>query len=617
MGVDDPAGTATTEVDRYLPIADYALLSDCHSTALVSRGGSVDWACFRRFDSPTAFVRLLDHDNGGHFSISPVEDATFERSYRPGSLVLQTTITTANGVAMLTEAMVMRPGGASDPLHELVRVVDGVSGTVAFDVDLVPRFDYGLTAPLMHRIADGVYTAVGGAEGMIIDTDAALDVDTGHCMLSGRIEVSAGDRRRFLLTSRAAHQIGNTKTDVGDADDRLATTVQWWDHWSSSTTALGEYERVCAQSLAVLKGLTCAPTGAVIAAVTTSLPEEVGAGRNWDYRYSWVRDSSLVLDALAGTGHPEVATGFRDFLLRSCAGNASDLQIMYGAYGERMLPERELPHLEGWRGSRPVRIGNGAAEQTQLDVYGHLLDAVDTWHDGASAFPEAEREFLREAADLAAQRWKEADKGIWEMRGPDRDFVHSKVMCWVALDRATHLGSLLGCDDDQINAWRRTAGELRAEVMDRGIDPATGAFRQHYDTADVDAALLKLPLVGFVEADHPAMLATVAVIERELVVGESRFIRRYGGHVDDGVCDGPNNEGVFLLASCWLVEVLALQGRRTEAVELFGQIRAVANDVGLYAEEFDVATGEMLGNFPQAFTHLGVLMAGRRLDSIS
>ena len=623
MGVEPDIGSncrieteSAGQPHGYLPIAEYAFLSDCHSTALVSRHGSVDWACFRRFDSPTAFVRLLDTEHGGHFSITPVGDATFDRAYRPGSLVLETTITTDGGVATLTEAMVMRPGGSSDPLHELVRIVKGVSGSVTFRVDIVPRFDYGLTAPLVHRRGEGKYTAVGGAESMIVDTDATLEVDTDRCALTGHIDVGAGEQCRFLLTSRAAHELDETSSEIGDADRGLATTLEWWDHWSGSTTVSGPYEKRSAQSLTVLKGLTCAPTGAVIAAATTSLPEEVGGSRNWDYRYSWVRDSSLVLDALAGTGHQEVAAGFRDFLLRSCAGNACDLQIMYGAYGERLLPELELDHLDGWRDSKPVRIGNGAAEQTQLDMYGHLLDAVDTWHDGASEFPEAERSFLREAVDLAAQRWREPDEGIWEMRGPGRHFVHSKVMCWVALDRGIGLGHLLDAAEEQLEAWKAAARDLRSDVMANGVDPATGAFRQHYATSDVDASLLKLPLVGFVDADHPAMLATVEAIQRDLTVGETRFIRRYAGHVDDGITKDPNNEGVFLLASCWLVEVLALQGRTTDAKELFEQVRSVSNDLGLYSEEFDVTRSELLGNFPQAFTHLGVLMAARRLDAI-
>ncbi|MFT3854053.1 MAG: glycoside hydrolase family 15 protein [Ilumatobacteraceae bacterium] len=599
-------------IEGYLPIAEYAFLSDCHSTALVSRHGSVDWACFRRFDSPTAFCRLLDHERGGHFSICAA-DARVERRYLDGTLVLESTVHAPSGTARLVEAMVMRQGGAREPRHELVRVLTGVTGTVAFDVCLRPRFDYGLTAPLVRQAHAGAYVAVGGAEAMVVRTDADLDVDEEDSAFAGRCEIGAGETKRFLLTSRAAHEVAEVRSEVADADDRLAETIEWWRRWSDNGTAPGPNESRCA-SVRVLKGLTCAPTGAVIAAATTSLPEQIGANRNWDYRYSWVRDSSLVLDALVGTGHAEIARGFRDFLMRSAAGNAADLQIMYGAYGERHLPEVELD-LDGYRGSRPVRVGNAAARQVQLDVYGHLLDAVDTWHDGTSTFDPALRRFLRCAVDIAAERWRQPDQGIWEMRGEPRHFVHSKVMCWVALDRGIGLAALLGAGDSAVDAWRAAADELRAEVMSHGIDPVRGCFRQHYATTDVDASLLKLPLVGFVDADHPAMLATVAAIQQDLGVGESGFIRRYAGHVDDGVDDDHHNdEGVFMLATCWLIEVLSLQGRDGEARALFERVLSYANDLGLYAEEVDVRTGELLGNFPQAFTHLGVLVAARCLD---
>ena len=403
---------------------------------------------------------------------------------------------------------------------------------------------------------------------------------------------------------------------VDDSADHLQDTIAWWKRWAASLRTPGPYGAQCRRSAIVLKGLTCAPSGAVIAAATTSLPEEMGGTRNWDYRYSWVRDSSLVLEALATCGHAEVARGFRDFLIRSAAGNASDLQIMYGAFGERRLTEIELD-LDGWNDSQPVRIGNGAASQTQLDVYGHLLDAVDTWHDGTSQFEEAEREFLREAVDIAAVRWVEPDQGIWEMRGPPQHFVHSKVMCWVALDRAIGLGALLSADGEQLERWRTAASEIRAEVMDLGVDPVRGCFRQHYTTEQVDASLLKLPLVGFIDANDPIMLATVAAVQHDLAVGESGFVRRYSSTVDDGVHAGLNDEGVFLLATYWLVENLKLQGRLDEAVQLFERTLGTANDLGLFAEQFDVDDHRMMGNFPQAFTHLGMLVAARRLDATS
>ncbi len=609
-----PGATPVGQPRPYLPIGEYAFLSDCHSTALVSRHGSVDWACFRRFDSPTAFARLLDHDLGGHFAITARGPAAHERAYIDGTLVLRTTITTATGRASLTEGMVMRRGGSDNPHHQLVRILDGIDGSIVFDIELQPRFDYGCTVPLVSEIGVRSYTAVGGPEALVVHTDCTLEVDRRNGRLIGQVELGAGASCRFLLSSRAAHRAGEVESTIEDADARLRTTIDWWQLWGRNAPTCGRLETGQQISVRVLKGLTCAPTGAVIAAATTSLPEQPGSDRNWDYRYSWVRDSSLVLDALVGTGHAEVAKGFRDFLIRTTAGNADDLQIMYGAYGERRLPELELEQLNGWRGSKPVRIGNAASDQVQLDVYGHVMDAVDTWHDGRSNFDPAEREFLCRVVDVAGARWKEPDQGIWEMRGDPRHFVHSKVMCWVALDRGISFGSLLDADGTQVESWRTMAEELREDVMTRGIDPARGCFRQHYETADVDASLLKLAMVGFIAPDHPAMLATVQAIQRDLTVGESGFLRRYGANIDDGVNDDLNDEGVFLLASCWLVEVLAMQDREDEARALFERIRSCANDLGLYSEEFDVASGELLGNFPQAFTHLGVLMAARRLD---
>jgi GH15 family glucan-1,4-alpha-glucosidase len=508
----------------------------------------------------------------------------------------------------------MRSGGADHPDHQLVRIVSGVTGTVTFDVELRPRFDYGLTVPLFRRRRGDMFTAVGGSEAFVIHTDVELDVDRDEGQLTGQFVLNAGDTRRMMISSRWAHQVDDVGTSLGDADDHLQATIAWWRRWSSTLLTPGPHGAHSRRSAIVLKGLTCAPTGAVIAAATTSLPEEMGGSRNWDYRYSWVRDSSLVIEALADSGHEEVAKGFSSFLLRSAAGNAKDLQIMYGAYGERRLTEMELD-LEGWNGSRPVRIGNDAATQTQLDVYGHLLDAVDAWHDGTSAFEPSEREFLRDAVDLAAQRWHEPDQGIWEMRGDPRHFVHSKVMCWVALDRGIGLAELLHVGDEQLEGWHRSAGAIRHDVMTRGIDPVRGCFRQHYDTDDVDASLLKLSLVGFVGSKDPTMLATVAAIQHDLSVGESGFVRRYPHHVDDGVgAPGRNDEGVFLVASCWLIENLRLQGRTDEAVALLERLLASSNDLGLHAEEFDVRSGRMMGNFPQAFTHLGLIVAAKRLS---
>jgi GH15 family glucan-1,4-alpha-glucosidase len=599
--------------DTSLPISDYALISDCHSTALVSCDGSIDWACLRRFDSGSVFARMLDADRGGSFSIRPAEPIV-ERSrrYLPGTMVLETDLTTPSGTVRITDAFAMRTGGATHPRGQLLRTIEGIAGEVVVDVVIEPRFDYGSAHPWLRRHGPDCISAVAGNEGLVIHADVGLEIDIEGDRLVGSRTVRAGVKFAIATVAQEAHLLDPAAGAVAAVDDLLAETIDWWERWSRRTDARGPYRELLERSALVLKSLCCGPTGAIVAAPTTSLPEIPGGPANWDYRYCWVRDATLTLEALAEVGHHEVAQGFRDFIMRSSAGRGEELQIMYGAYGERRLPEIQLD-LAGWRGSRPVRIGNAAAGQIQLDVYGHLLDAACQWHRRAGGIDPDEWTFLRSVANQAAASVDVADSGIWELRGEPRHYVHSKVMLWVALDRALVLyeQSGLDCDADDIARWRVARDAVRADVDRLGVDHERGNFVQHYDSVDVDASLLKLPLVGFVGADDPRMIATVAAIERDLAVAPHGFLRRFRGDRNGGATHRP--EGVFLLCSFWLVEVLVLQGRVDDATALFERLTDLGNDVGLFAEEYDTVHAEMLGNFPQAFTHLGLISAARRL----
>ena len=622
----DPAGAT---VPGSTPIADYALLSDCHSTALVSSEASIDWACLRRFDSGAAFCRLLDAAHGGSFSIRPRE-ALVERSrrYLGATMVLETTMRTASGTLVVTDAFAMRSGGATDPHTRILRRAHCTSGSVAFDLELVPRFDYGAVHPWFRRHDDGRISAVGGDDALAIDATIPLEIDHGAARITSSRTLQDDEWFTVSVVAQAAHLLDPSAADAEAVERELRETVDWWEKWSETTAADGPYADRLERSALVLKSLTCAPTGAVVAASTTSLPEIPGGSKNWDYRYCWVRDATLTLGALASVGHHEVAQGFRDFVLRSSAGRGDELQIMYGCYGERRLVESELGHLAGWRDSRPVRVGNGAAAQTQLDVYGHLLDAAHLWHERSAdesiewldgGIDDDEWQFLISVVDEAAARRHDPDAGIWELRGEPRHYVHSKVMVWVALDRGIRLVDDHGLElsADHLERWRDARDELRTTVERDGVDPDTGGFVQSFGSTEVDASLLKLALVGFVDANDARMIATLDAIQERLSVGSEGFLLRFRGDGDGASGGGPSgsecHEGVFMLCSFWLVEVLALVGRKQEAIALFERLCATANDVGLMAEEYDPSSDELLGNFPQAFTHLGLIAAERRL----
>ncbi len=595
---------------RYEPISSYALIGDCHSAALVSAKGSIDWACLRRFDSGGVFCRILDADKGGAFELRSVHPARISRSYVEDTNVLGTAFETSTGRARVLDCFAMREGGRSAPYQQLLRVVEGIEGEVAFDVSIAPRFDYGALPPwLRHHPEHDVYSATGGDDAVVIGADCPLAIDITAVRLHGRFTVRARRRCRFSLVASMAHEMDPRKVPDRTIDNRLRQTIAWWRRWVARGRYWDEYRDHVVRSALVLKALTCAPTGAVVAAPTTSLPEALGGKRNWDYRYSWIRDSTLTLSALFSVGHPEVARGFRRFIERTTAGRAEDLQIAYCCHGERRMPELELDHLEGYRGSRPVRAGNAAAGQRQLDLFGEILDVWHLSSETGTAISDDGWRFLCGVVEAARAAWERPDQGLWEMRGPPRHFVESKVMCWVALDRGIELAERWkhGCD---LDGWRRTRDEIRDAVEHRGVDPSRGCFVQAFDSQEVDASLLLLPIAGFVQADDPRMQATVVQIEKDLGADGGLLVRRYRtSHVQDGV---GGEEGFFLMASFWLVEVLAMQGRVEEAEERFRRLLALGNDVHLFAEEYQPDVGH-LGNFPQAFTHVALIEAAQHI----
>lgn len=595
--------------ERYLPIGDYALIGDCHAAALVSKHGAIDWACLARFDAGSVFGRLLDAMKGGTFALTVRGRPTVSRRYLPETNVLETSLTTGGGTARILDCFTMREGGRQKPHRQLLRVVEGIRGTVAFDVLIEPRFDYGELRPwIQYAPKRRLFSVVGGDDAFVLAADCPLALDREGASVRGGFEVCAGQRHRFSIVACRPHELRLERSSAREIDRRLRTTVAWWRHWVARGHYSAAHREAVVRSALVLKLLTCAPTGAIIAAPTTSLPEAVGEGRNWDYRYSWVRDSTLTLAALLNVGHPEVARGFKLFIERATAGQAECLQIVYGCYGERRLTELELPELSGYRGSRPVRVGNGAAKQTQLDVYGELLSAAHLWRRAGNPLTEDGWRFLASLVEAACARWRERDQGLWEMRGPKRHFVHSKVMCWVAIElgiQAAEEGGL-PCDMER---WRVERALLRAAIERRGVDRRLGSFVQSFGSKEVDASLLMLPLVGFVGANDPRMQRTVDRIEAELSV--DGFVRRYRPNAaTEGFTGG---EGAFLLASFWLVDVWVMQGKVALAERRFRALLKLGNDLGLFSEEYEVLRRELLGNFPQAFTHMAIINSAEQL----
>jgi GH15 family glucan-1,4-alpha-glucosidase len=590
-----------------LPIGEYALLSDCHSAALVSRDGSVDWLCFPRFDGPSVFCRLLD-PAGGHFAIRPAGEFQVSRRYLDQTLVLETTFTTADGTAVLTDALAV---GRNERGHHLgthspgtlLRSLACTRGEIQAEVSYTPRPEYGLIHPILVPVPGGL-AARGGASRLFLSASVSFDV--ADATATARVGLAAGQAAVFALEHGDMAGPPLAPWTAEEITGRLDDTMAGWRSWSAlHQNYEGPWRELVRHSGRVLQGMTFAPTGAIVAAPTTSLPETVGGERNWDYRYTWVRDASLTMEALWVAACPDEANKFFAFLADAAASGlerGADLQIMFGVGGERDLSERELPHLAGWRGSRPVRVGNGAWLQRQLDVYGELLAAAQRLVDQLGELDPVTRRFLAAAADTAAARWRQKDQGIWEIRGEPRDFLYSKLMCWVAVDRAIALASHLGAED-RIADWEAARDEIRAAILTRGWNERAGAFTQAFGSEDLDASSLMLTITGFLPGDDPRMKATIDTIARRLT-DERGLVYRYLAH--DGLA---GEEGTFLLCTFWLAQAQALAGDVEAATVTFERAVAAINDVGLLAEEVDSRDGEMIGNFPQAFSHVGLVNA--------
>ncbi len=593
-----------------VPIAAHALLSDCHSAALVTADGSVDWLCFPRFDSPSVFGRLLD-DDAGHWSIQPAGEYTARRRYLDGTLVLETSFRTPTGVVVLTDALAMGPDNSGHSLgrgapHLLIRSLTCAEGTVDVDVSYAPRPEYGLLRPLLSHV-DGGVTARGGAEWLVLSSPELMVLCDSTA--TARIPMTAGQTVAFGLHRSTLEEQPARIWGQDELADRLAATVEAWRSWSDLHQNYdGPWQQLVHHSGRVLQGLTFQPSGAIVAAATTSLPEGVGGERNWDYRYSWVRDASFTMEALWVAACPDEAGDFFAFMTTAAAaavGPGIPLQIMFGVGGEHDLTERTLPHLHGWRDSRPVRVGNGAWSQQQIDVYGELLGAAHRLADQITAMDADMRAFLVALADAAAERWRETDQGIWEVRGDPRHFLYSKVMCWVALDRAIKLADRLQATD-KVGAWKTAQDEIWQTVVSEGWNERAGAFTQYYGSTHLDASNLMMPLVGFLPADDPRMLATIDAIADRLT-DDRGLVYRY--RTEGGVDGLAGEEGSFLLCTFWLAQALAMAGRVDRARAVIDRAAGYANDVGLLAEEIDPDTGELLGNFPQAFSHIGLVNA--------
>jgi GH15 family glucan-1,4-alpha-glucosidase len=588
-----------------IPIENYALLGDCITAALVSDSGSIDWLCFPRFDGAACFAALLGDDHNGCWKIAP-HDASYpvRRSYRDGTMILETAFATPSGSALLIDFMPL--GGETS---NVVRIVAGVSGRVDFDMALIMRMDYGRIVPWVERAGTGVLTAVAGPDMLVLRTAAPLHaVDKST---RSHFSVSPGERVTFTL----AHQPSHLPLVEGiDAEAELLLTELAWRRFSDRCPDVGPYSQQVKRSLITMKALTYRPTGGIVAAVTTSLPESIGGKRNWDYRYCWLRDATMTLIAFMKLGYFDEAHDWREWLLRSIAGNPEQMQIMYGLCGERRLPEMELPWLAGYEHSRPVRTGNAAASQMQLDVYGEMVDAMTQAVKGGLAPHGRGLAILKVIINLLEHTGHEPDHGIWEIRGAPRHYTHSKVMAWAAFDRLARWTAELRRDDEgrqTAERCRLAADAIHAQVCSEGYDSALGSFVQSYGAREVDAALLQIVLTGFLPPDDARVAGTIAVIEQRLMQGG--LLRRYDT-VEVGDCLPPG-EGVFLICSFWLVDAYMLVGRRQDATVLYERLLGLCNDVGLLAEQYDPAARRMLGNFPQAFSHIGVINSALNLHN--
>lgn len=581
------------------PIESYALIGDCETAALVALDGSIDWLCWPRFDSGACFAALLGTPEHGRWLLAPAAaGARVTRRYLDQTLVLETRFETNEGTVTVTDFMPVGETNASD----LIRIVRCVSGRVAMRTELILRFDYGAVVPWVTRTPSGELQAIAGPERVVLKT--SVPVHGERLTTVGEFTLDAGDSVEFVLTHSPSHLPAPPSVA---AERSLIETQAFWRAWAARCTYEGEWPEAVTRSLLTLKALTYAPTGGLVAAATTSLPEHIGGQRNWDYRFCWLRDSTLTLLALMDAGYHDEALAWRDWLLRAVAGHPSAIRIMYGVAGERRLPELELGWLPGYEGSLPVRIGNGAAAQVQHDVYGEMMDALyqarrnglpDTEHIGTSDAWALQRSLVQHLEGI----WREPDEGIWEVRGPRRHFTHSKVMAWVALDRTIRSAEEFGLEGP-VARWRKVRDAIHADVCAQGYSRERGAFVQSYGSRHLDASLLLIPLVGFLPPTDERVRGTVAAIGKDLLV-DGLVLRYHTEETDDGLGTG---EGAFLACSFWYADNLLLQGRRAEARDLFEHLLAIRNDVGLLAEEYDPVVKRQLGNFPQAFSHLALI----------
>ncbi|MFD3354692.1 glycoside hydrolase family 15 protein [Streptomyces fradiae] len=577
-------------------IEDYALIGDLQTAALVGRDGSIDWLCLPRFDSGACFAALLGDENNGHWRIAPAGARTCaRRAYLGDSLVLESVWETRTGSVRVLDFMPHR-----DRSPDVMRIVEGVTGRVEMSAVLRLRFDYGSVVPWMRR-ADGHRVAVAGPDSVWLRSEPRVKTWGQQYSTCSSFTVNAGEKVAFCLTWHPSHE---PRPPLVDPYMALEHTLEDWKTWAAQCTYEGPHRDAVMRSLVTLKALTYAPTGGMVAAPTTSLPEELGGVRNWDYRYCWLRDSTLTLRALLSAGYLDEAASWRDWLLRAVAGDPADLQIMYGLAGERRLPETEVPWLRGYGGASPVRIGNAAVQQLQLDVYGEVMDSLALARE--VGMPPQRQAWAVQLSLLGflESTWRQPDEGLWEVRGPRRHFVHSKVMAWVAADRAVRTLERDPSLPGDAARWKAMRDEVHREVCERGYDPVRNTFTQSYGSAELDASVLMIPRVGFLPPDDPRVVGTVEAVEAEL--GHRGFIRRYS---TDGIAvDGlPGGEGTFLACSFWLADALRMMGRERDARELFERLLEVRNDVGLLAEEYDPVSRRQLGNFPQAFSHVGLV----------
>ncbi|WP_348788765.1 glycoside hydrolase family 15 protein [Leifsonia sp. NPDC080035] len=579
-------------------IEDYAMIGDLHTAAMVGADGSIDWLCLPRFDSSACFAAMLDDESAGRWRIAPVgAGRCTRRRYRGDTLILETEWETPEGAVRITDFMPVR-----DHAADLVRIVEGLSGTVTMRLELVLRFDYGHVVPWVTA-EDGGIRAVAGPDAVLVSSPVPLE---GRDMRTvAEFTVAAGETAPFVLTWFPSHEPEPTPAD---AEGALAATELYWDRWSAQSAVYGPHRDAVQRSLVTLKALTYQPTGGIVAAPTTSLPEQLGGPRNWDYRFCWLRDAALALQSLLTAGYTDEARSWRDWLVRAVAGDPADLRIMYGLDGRRRLPEETIPWLRGYEGSSPVRVGNAAAEQLQLDVWGEVLDGLALTRTTIGSGDDDAWAVQRALLDHLAENWTEPDNGLWEMRGPRRHFTHSKLMAWVAVDRMIDGVRSFGLPGP-VRSWERLRARIRRDILANGYDEKRNTFVQSYGSKELDAALLLIPRVGFLPPDDRRVVGTIDAIQRNLT--EDGLVLRYRpGASDDGL---PGGEGVFLACSFWMVDALIGAGRRDEAETLFDRLLGLRNDVGLLSEEWDPHASRQLGNMPQAYSHFALIRSAFHL----